>query len=263
MTPEQEAQVARALAETARHEPVPPIPADVTARLDDVLADLVSDRSARGATVAGQEDPAEVRGAGVDEVAARRLRRHPRRHPSWLTAAAALALIAAAGGAVATDGFGTLSTSDSQTSSAGGSTTVRSPDPDAARDDAGSEAAGPEAAPEAAAPGSAAPESTGGAGTPRLRTSSLAADVQRAILADVTKVQGRPGPRRKALSGPPTGTPCARPSTGPGERVLAVRLDGKPATLLLGVARGGSRSARVYSCDDAGSPVASATVALR
>jgi hypothetical protein len=87
--------------------------------------------------------------------------------------------------------------------------------------------------------------------------------VQRALAADVTTVPGRPGSRRKALTGPPTGTPCATPPTGPGERVLAVRLDGKPATLVLGVVRGDSRSARVYSCDDVASPMARATVLLR
>jgi len=247
VTPEQEEQVARALAETARHEPVPPIPAEVAARLDDVLADLVTERTARDGTAAGREQTAAERAvASVDEVAARRRSRRP----SWLTAAAAVALIAAAGAAVATDGFGTTSSSDSASTSAGGSSTVESPPPDAARDGAGSEAAAPES-------------SAVRAGAPRLRTSSLAADVQRALAADVTTVPGRPGSRRKALTGPPTGTPCATPPTGPGERVLAVRLDGKPATLVLGVVRGDSRSARVYSCDDVASPMARATVLLR
>ncbi len=247
MTPEQEEQVARALAETARHEPVPPIPAEVAARLDDVLADLVTERTARDGAAAGREQTAAARAvASVDEVAARRRGRGP----SWLTAAAAVALIAAAGAAVATDGFGITSSSDSTSTSAGGSSTVESPPADAARDGAGSEAAAPES-------------SAVRAGAPRLRTSSLAADVQRALAADVTTVQGRPGPRRKALTGPPTGTPCATPPTGPGERVLAVRLDGRPATLVLGVVQGDSRSARVYSCDDVGSPMARATVPLR
>lgn len=252
MTPEQEEQVARALAETARHEPVPPIPPEVAARLDDVLADLVADR-ARGGTPAGQERTAEARpGTGVDEVAARRRARRS----SWLTAAAAVTLIAAAGAAVATNGFGTTSDSDSSTTSAGGSTTVQPPGPDAARDDAGSQE---KAAPESSAPSTSA----SGAGAPQLRSSTLVADVQRVLREDVTRTEARPAPRRKALTGPPTGTPCATPPTGPGERVLAVRLDGEPATLLLGALRGGSRPARVYSCDDLGDPVASATVPLR
>lgn len=244
MTPEQEEQVARALAETARHEPVPPIPPEVTSRLDDVLADLVADR-ARGGTAAGHERTAEAR-PGADEVAARRRARRS----NWLTAAAAVALIAAAGAAVATDGFGTMSASDSSSTAAGGSTTVQAPPPDTARDDAGSQE-------------KAAPESSARAGAPRLRSSALVADVQRVLRDDVPVAEGRPGPRRKALTGPPTGTPCAAPQTGPGERVLAVRLDGEPATLLLGAARDGSRSARVYACDDIGSPVARATVPLR
>ncbi|NUS51222.1 MAG: hypothetical protein HOQ22_09325, partial [Nocardioidaceae bacterium] len=44
---------------------------------------------------------------------------------------------------------------------------------------------------------------------------------------------------------------------------LAVRLDGEPATLVLGRPRGGTREARVYSCADPSAPAADTTVPAR
>lgn len=241
MTPEQEEEVARALAETARHEPVPPLPPEVVGRLDDVLADLVAERSPQAVHgPAAVDDPVDIpgrSGASVDELARRR-----RRWPRLLTAAAAVALVVAAGGTVARNGFGFTSQSDD--SSAGRASTAQSPE--TARDDA------------APAPSASRP------GTPRLRTSALAADVQRLLTDDLAAGQDRLGPRRKALTGPPLPSgACVIPPVGPGERALAVRLDGLPATLLLGPVRGDNRSAEVYSCGDAASPVAGATVPLR
>jgi hypothetical protein len=53
------------------------------------------------------------------------------------------------------------------------------------------------------------------------------------------------------------------PTTGPGERLVAVRLDGRPAVLVLSAPVDGSRTARVYGCTRPGAPVASATVPAR
>jgi hypothetical protein len=241
MTPEQEEQVARALAETARSEPVPPLPDDVAARLDDVLADLVS---ARGAD-AGQDRGAaqEGTGASVDVLAARRRRRRPR----ILAAAAAVALVVAAGGAVVNGGLGISPSSDESASSSAG--------------DSGSGKTQPRAAAGRAEDGT----TTARAAVPRLRTSSLRADVRRVLAGDYSAGAGdRSGPRRKALTGPPLDSDdrCVAPSAGPGERALVVRLDGRPATLLLGPVRDGTRTAEVYSCGDAARPVAGTTVPL-
>lgn len=241
MTPEtgdQEDQVARILAETARHEPVPPLPTRVQSRLDDVLGDLVAARDAAASTTAAERDapvehpdahPTDT-GATLHEVADRR----GRRRLDVLTAAAALAVIAGAGAAVATGGFGIGSSPTQSATSADSS--ARS-----------------------AAPGTGAP---GGppVALPRLHTSTLAADVQR-VLRPASASDGR----RPALTGPPGGpvTGCARPTVHRGERLIGVRLDGRPATLLLGAVRSGTREARVYPCVDVARPVARATVRVR
>lgn len=237
MTPEQEEQVARALAETARHEPVPPLPDEVAARLDGVLAELVAARAAAPGT-----DPAPS-GASVTDLGTRRRRRRP----NVLVAAAAVALIVAAGGAVATGGFGIggigSSSSDSASSTAGGSGVQDESAPEAARGDSDSSTSAARAA------------------VPRLRTSTLAQDVHRLVRDDLTGDGARTGSRRKALSGPPLADGvCLTPSAGPGELLLAVRLDGRPATLLLGPVTDGARSAEVFRCDSR--PVASLRVPL-
>lgn len=260
MTPEQEEQMARALAETARHEPVPPVPAEVAARLDHVLADLVASRATADGTQtpgapsdAGGDDGASngarngarngvsdaggngaSTGSSLDEVAARRRRRRPQ----LLTAAAAVAVVVAAGAAVVTGGLGTTSSTESSTS---------------AGSDAGEAKDSRESAPSAVED-----PPRPAAGVPRLRTSTLTRDVQR-LLAAGPQDAGR----RKALTGPPGASgACLTPPVRPGERLFVVRLDGRPGTLVLGTARAGARQARVYSCTDGTRPVASAAVPL-
>jgi hypothetical protein len=56
---------------------------------------------------------------------------------------------------------------------------------------------------------------------------------------------------------------CARPAAPPGADLHVVRLDGKPATLVLDPATGGTREARIYSCADGSSPVATTHVQAR
>jgi hypothetical protein len=233
--PEQEEQVRRALAATARAEDgdsSPTLPPDVADRLDGVLAELVAGRAARDA---GRAVP-----AGSDEVAARRARRWP----NVLVAAAAVAVIVAAGGAVAIRGLGGGSGSETSASSdsAGGSTSQDRAAPEAgavpspARGDTGSKA-------------------LGAVSVPRLRSASLAHDVQ--ALADAVPA-GALAPGR---AGDPGAGSCVSPRAPRGAVVLAVRLDGRAATLILDPARGGTREARVYSCADAASPVATTSVA--
>ncbi len=240
MTPEEEQQVAAALA-AAAHPPAgprtgagtseagawvgsagrvdPPTPPDVVARLDRVLADLVTARAAAaGSGDVGSDDgtAGETGAAGTDELARRRAARRPpatpRRWPHVLVAAAAVAVIAVAGGAVVTHGFGS-SGGDSATSaadSAGGSSDsgvaedgagggsgsggsgARSLAPDASSTPSPS---GSEAAP------SPAPERV--AALPRLRSDHLSRDVARTLV-----VLGR----TSAPGG--TTSPSPDPSTG-------------------------------------------------
>jgi len=168
-----------------------------------------------------------------------------------------VAVIGAAGVAVATGGFGSSSAPDRTT--AGGGTTSSSAEPEA-----------PEAAPtpsqsrrKAAAAPSAADGSAPVAGVdpltravPRLRTSRLAADVQRAVDSERRAAVRRPAPTGKAAG-------CAPPTPRRGGRVIDVRLDGRPASLLVQAPVGGRQTATVYSCRGAGDPVAGTTVRVR
>jgi hypothetical protein len=53
---------------------------------------------------------------------------------------------------------------------------------------------------------------------------------------------------------------CRAPAVRPGVQRLAVRLDGRAASLVLGDTRSGRRTARVYSCTDPHTPAATTTV---
>jgi hypothetical protein len=230
VTPEQEDAVRRALAATARAEDPGPIPPAVADRLDDVLAELTGPRRA----------PVEQ----PDEVAARRRRRWPQA----MVAAAAVCVIAAAGGAVLSQrsGGGDGSSASSASSTSGGTTQDHT-------------AAGAEAAPSQPGPSAVASSATGmlrAPRLPRLRSSTLTHDVQALVVGQVDGVDaaGR-------LPAPPTG--CEAPTVRRGERTIDVRLDGRPATLVLGPAGHGTRKAAVFSCHDPGVPTATTTVRAR
>ena len=216
MTPEEEEQVRRALAATARAEDEsgsPGMPPDVANRLDGVLAELVGARSAR--------DTAPSSVPPGDELAARRTRRWP----NVLVAAAAVAVIAAAGGAVAIRGLGGDSASDSNASS------------DAAAGDAYQD---DKAAPEAGAAPSPTDGDTGSRAlaalpVPRLRSTSLAEDVQ--AVEDAGPVGDLASGRTDAPGASADRAGCAIPPAPQGADVVAVRLDGRRATLVLGPPR--------------------------
>jgi hypothetical protein len=234
MTPEQEEQVRRALAATARAEDEvtpPAMPDAVAARLDGVLAELAQGRARTAA-----DDPEREQ----DEVA----RHRARRRLNVLVAAAAVAVIVAAGGAVLKGGSG--GSADSSTAGAGSGS---------AYDEAGPQ--------KAAAPSAGVPSATGSgsgsarsvAGLPALRSDSLAADVRRVVATSAAARPNALGDTQRV-----DGAPCRRPDVPRGADVVDVRLDGDPATLVVDRATGGSREARVYSCSDGTTPVASATV---
>ncbi len=236
MTPEQEEQVRRALAATARaeDEATPPaMPDAVAARLDGVLAELAQGRAR---TAANEPEPERER----DELA----RHRARRRLNVLVAAAAVAVIVAAGGAVLKGGSG--GSADSSTAGAGSGS---------AYDEVGPQ--------KAAAPSAAGPSATGSgsgsarsvAGVPDLRSDSLAADVR---LVELTAAAARPNALEDARR--PDGASCESPDVPKGADVVDVRLDGNPATLVVDRATGGAREARVYSCSDGTTPVATTTV---
>lgn len=233
MTPEQEEAVRRALAATARAED-DALPPEVAARLDDRLAGLVSDRSGRserslptGARTGSRPQPS----------------RAPRRWPRVLAAAAAVVVVAGGGSAVVRSLGGSGSASSSSASRAGSGPGPASAGP--ARSAAG-------AAPPTAAGGEGGSPAPGR--LPDLRTATLHRDVQRA--AARAAAVGHGNRLRPESAGRPPGA-CAVPSLAPGRRALAVRLDGRPATLVLPRAAGPG-VARIYPC---GAPATPATPA--
>ena len=226
MTPEQEDQVRRALADAAAD--APPMPSEVVARMDDVVAELVAAREASG------REPSGTAGA-TDDLAQRRRRRRRR---AEVLVAAVLCLIALGGPAVLrTVTSGDDSSSRTETA-AGGSSAQDATSPAPATDD------GRSLAGEAALP------------PPELHRATLQRDARRIAVgapAYVAPHATRTGPL-------PTNQGCDAPATRRGDVVIAVRLDGEPATLVLGAAARGARVARVYACDDASAPVATTQV---
>jgi hypothetical protein len=229
VTPEQEEEVRRALAAAAgaergerRDAPVPP---QVAARLDAVLADLVAERSAAA------DRP--------DELADRRARRWPQ----VLVAAAAVAAIALTGGVVALNAAGGGGESSTYGDS-GGSTLDSGGDLQATPESAGSPGDGGALA--------AVP-------APRLRTATLRLDVQR-LLAGGPGARLGPEPAPADGSQRPA---CVSPQPSDGADVVDVLLDGRPATLVVDPATGGAREARVYSCSDSGRVLARTLVGQR
>ena len=237
MTPEQEEAVRRALAATARGEvgdAEGAVPAEVAARLDDRLAELVAERSEQAAArpASGHRPPGGHR-----------------RWPRTLAVAAAAVVVAAGGGtavvrSLAGSGSASSSSASSTDSAAAPATT-----------------AGPAGSAAGATPRTL-PGTAGGsfpAGAPDLRTATLRRDVQRAAASVASPGHGThlgPGAAGGLAGG------CRVPPLGPGLRAVAVRLDGSPATLVLPRAAGRG-VARVYRCGHPATPEATATVVVR
>jgi hypothetical protein len=267
VTPEEEERVRRALAEAGAGDrsgknSTPP---EVVARLDEVLDGLVVARGATGTPGEG----------GGDDLA----RHRRRRWAGVLVAAAALAAIALGGPAVLR-GL-TSTTGSASTDSAGASSAQSGSPPDGT--------AGGQGSPPAGAKGLA----SGALPPPELRSASLRRDVERAVVASVAapgdpvgahgQSSGQSSPNASGQSSPEaSGNPsggtsggtssrraeiaCDLPAIPPaftassGADVIAVRLDGRPATLVVAAPRNGTRVARVYACN--GGPEAAATTRI-
>jgi hypothetical protein len=235
LTPEQEARVARLLADARVDEPMPP---DVAARLDRVLAGL------SGEPVA----PPEQHHAPVVDLAARRRRRVR----NLLAAAAAVVVVGV--------GIGQLVGSQDFAEDAGdggGEGAVAESDNDSALENTPLEAA--------PAPGRhdemTQQELRGLGEPPRITTNSFAADVRR--------LQDRAGVRTNATSGYMDGDDlaargmgftCGGADFGSG-KLIAVRYNGSPAVLAYRPASGETQTVDLLQCGS-GDVLRSTTVPL-
>jgi hypothetical protein len=232
-----EDDVRRLLAAASR--PTPPVPDDVAARLDARLAELTADRTPDLTGDPGGEpdgEPVGVPGAGRSAAATRR-----RRWPQLLVAAAAVSVLGLGVG----DLLGGSQVSE-DASQAGATAEHERPGAAADRADDPPPVAGTLREDSAGSP----------AGMPhaRLRTATLAADVQRVEDFDLA-IPARPDARNRDV--------CVPPPTIRGTAWLPVRLDGKPALLVLGVPDDGRRPAEVFTCDNDETPAAATTVRVR
>jgi hypothetical protein len=228
LTPVDEESVRRLL--LAASGPVP-TPDDVAARLDDVLAGLQAERDGSAA-------------APVTDLAAHRRRSWPK------------VLVAAAAVVVVGVGIGNIS----DNSGGGGGDAATSARVDAAE---GGRAAAPEAGEAEIAPPAEDSDATSERDTllgtvptsalPRIRTDSATLDAQRildlALGRVATDEQVAPQDQSRVRA-------CDIPAVSRGETLVAVRLEGRRASLLFGKEDAeGSREAQVYSCNDSESPV--------
>ena len=237
-TSEEEQERVRRLLAAASSPPDPEMPEDVSARLDDVLASLASERAEPAPDAGPEAAVAPDAGDAVTaptELASRRRRRWPR----LLAAAAAVSVI----------GLGIGNLVDDMAGVGGGGEAASTAD---SAGDAGS-APQREGAPEAG--DQADNKSLSGSVTAELHTSSLRGDAQRV--------------ENRSVARPVTDDPeawseaCVQPATGPGDEWVRARLDGVAAVLVLRAPEGGRRTADVFTCDDAVSPAASTTVVVR
>lgn len=216
LTPEQDERVRRLLAE-ARHDE--PVPGDVAARLDRVLAELAAERAPAAGT------------APVVDLAARRRRRNA---GALLVAAAAVIVGGFTVGQVIDVGGGSSDTAGSAADSPAERASESAPT------DAGGSAA--DAAPTIGQP-------------LRLSAADLAADVGNQLPPEVRKdvadgAEVAPGPGALAAPDPAQATSCATaaPSAyGDGEFFPAY-LDGVPAVLALRPPSGTTQRADVLAC---------------
>lgn len=246
MSDEREDAVRRLLAESRHTEPMP---ADVVARLDAVLADL------------GRDAAPEQRSATVTDLGARR--RHRAR--TWLLGAAAAVVVGVAGTGVVSSLDGAR-TGDEATSGAaesrdeGGAAEQEEPPGTFSTDegpDAGDRAGspGPEqgtlVGPEPALPDSRAARRLQSAyaltGAPEVREERLRRDVRRlADLSGTVATREKDGPAAPSPS-PAEPFACDPAAWGPGRLVPVTYLDA-PAVLVVRPAEGGRARADLLAC---------------
>jgi hypothetical protein len=247
----EQAEVSGLLAAVSGPPHAEAMPADVAARLDDVLAGLVSERtSAATATTAATVPGDGV--VGVTDLASRRRRRWP----ALLVAAAAVSVLGlGVGNLLGLDGSADMEAAS--TADAGGAAAPETLDSAEAGAPPGEEtdlADDRDAAGEATADSPAEDRVSALAALPRLRSDSLAVDAQRLedfALERFADGRGSVRALRKA---------CVQPELAEGDEWLSVRLDGEPAVLVLRAPADGRRTVEVFDCDDAGTAVAETTV---
>jgi hypothetical protein len=235
LTPEQESEVRRLLAE-ARHDE--PVPADVAARLDDVLADLTREAPAR------LDEPV----APVIDLTARRRRRNA----AALLAGAAAVIVA---GFAIGQGIDMSGDSADDNSASGGSAV--------ARDEAGgAESASSDLRDGVPSTVQAKPEPDELRAPVQLRSAHLRRDIvaQMSVLTADQSLSAASGEIPEAYGADyECPTPSAAVSTyGIGD-LFPAYYDGAPAVLALGPISGGTREAHVLSCTS-GEPLRSVTV---
>ncbi|HEU4513010.1 MAG TPA: hypothetical protein VFR87_07890 [Nocardioidaceae bacterium] len=243
----EQAEVSRLLAEVSGPPDAETMPAEVAARLDDVLAGLVAERRAGPASAVPDDEV-----VGVTDLASRRRRRWP----ALLVAAAAVSVVGLGVGNVLGQGGGADMGAGTTAESAADGEAVTSERLHSAEGGAeeGADRAKDGAAPSDAA---AAPEPVDGrvnalAALPRLRSDSLAVDVQRLddfALGDATQRE--------------LGRACVRPDLDKGDEWLSVRLDGERAVLVLRAPEDGRRTAEVFTCDEGDTAAAETTIEAR
>lgn len=227
-------RVARLLAAAASSAPA--LPEDVAGRLDETLARLAAER---------RETPVDD---GVVDLGERRRRRWP----GLLVAAATVSVVGLGVGTMLDTGFeGDSAATDAGSvvdeGAAGGGA-----EPEVAAEREASELDGSETESRAQSGQAPSPEalSADAARPPRLSTTSLVPDAQR--IEDFSLAAPAPTPRLDRR--------CVDTGTSSGDTWLRVRLDGEPAVLVLRAPEGGRRTAEVFTCDDPGTPTASARI---
>lgn len=217
------------------------MPPEVAARLDDVLADLQAERSAAPARPASRPAP-------IADLDARRARRWPK----VLVAAAAVSVLGVGLGNVMDDlGVGVGSPTSDQAASESAGRAEMGP----AEASGGGEASSDE---DEVDTGDALAQTRNKRSLPKVRSESVTADASRILAFSEVFAADRP----QALSGRAGGS-CEPPALGRGDGMVAVRLDGEPATLVFRAREGGRRQVEVFACDDPRSPVLVTTVDAR
>jgi len=228
LSPEEEAEVRRLLADAGGPAPTPP---DVVARLDDVLAGLVAER------------------AGTDSEAAAVVTPLGSRRRRWPTALLAAAAVVVGGYGLGTVVNRSMSGSDDAGSAAGG----MADSADAQAEDSGSGTDDLAALPRDG-------EMDSGARRISLSSDDFDADVRRALgpqeLAgqSADSSNGATQSERKARKAEAYAMRkalgrCAEPPSSTRDRWFVVRYDGKVATLVVTPPRQGAVVAQVFSCD--------------
>jgi hypothetical protein len=233
LDPEQEARVRALLADL--HADEAPMPSEVALRLEETLAALVSEREA-------------VRPAAEHTATGEVVPLRPRWMPRLVAGAAAVVVL----------GLAALVVTDVDRS--GGAPSAGSSDSKASATPLSGSASG--ATPTAPRPSSV--EGTS-AGPPQVRTSTFARDVS--VLLQTTAgrepfgtLTGSSGQDRKAAPPAYATKSCHGPKVTDGARVALIRLDSRPAALVVHPVEKGARLVEAWSCDGS-RRLASATLA--